>query len=77
MDRLCPPRKDIAISSEMPPVESATEAVNAMAFVLLALANGNITPSEAQAVAGIIETFRRTIETGELEMLIPDVERAN
>jgi hypothetical protein len=67
MERLCPPRKDGTISFEVPPMDSAGDAINVMSAVLTALGLGNITPSEAQSVAGIVETFRRTLETCQLE----------
>ena len=52
MERLCPPRKDGTISFEMPPMNSAGDAVNVMSAVLTALALGNITPSEACRASG-------------------------
>jgi uncharacterized protein (DUF1786 family) len=38
-----------------------------MASVLEAVAEGDITPSEGTAIAGIIEHHRRAIETTEIE----------
>lgn len=76
MDRLYPPRKDSPVSFELPPMETAADAVQVMGAVLMALASGEVTPSEAQAVAGIVETFRRTIETSEMEARIAELERA-
>lgn len=76
MDRLYPPRKDSPIFFEIPQMETAADAVRVMASVMAALASGDITPSEAQAVAGIVETFRRTIETSELEARISELESA-
>ena len=67
MDRLCPARKDTPISFDIPQMETASDAVAVMGAVLVSLSTGGITPSEAHAVAGIVETFRRTIETSELE----------
>lgn len=76
MDRLYPPRKDSPVSFELPPMESAADAVQVMGAILMALASGEVTPSEAQAVAGIVETFRRTIETSEMEARIAELEKA-
>ena len=74
MDRLYPPRKDSPVSFELPPMETAADAMQVMGAILMALASGEITPSEAQAVAGIVETFRRTIETSEMEARIAELE---
>ena len=38
-----------------------------MAGVLQAMANGDITPSEASSVAGVIETYCKTLKTAEFE----------
>lgn len=75
MDRLYPPRKDSPVTFELPPMETAADAVQVMGAVLMALASGEVTPSEAQAVAGIVETFRRTIETSEIEARIAELEK--
>jgi len=74
MDRLYPPRKDSPVSFELPPMETAADAMQVMGAILMALASGEVTPSEAQAVAGIVETFRRTIETSEMEARIAELE---
>ena len=77
MDRLCPARKDSPVLFEVPPMESAGDAVSVMGAVMSALASGEISPSEAQAVAGIVETYRRTIETSELESRIGELEQTH
>lgn len=74
MDRLYPPRKDSPVFFELPPMETAADAVQVMGAILIALASGEVTPSEAQAVAGIVETYRRTIETSELDARISELE---
>lgn len=77
MDRICPPRKDSPVAFEVPPMKDAGDAVEVMGAVFTALANGEITPNEAQAVAGVVETYRRTIETSELENRIAELERVS
>ena len=47
--------------------ETAADTAKAMASVLEAVAEGDITPSEGTAIAGIIEHHRRAIETTEIE----------
>lgn len=74
MDRIIPPRKDAPVTFEVPLMEAAGDAVPVIAAVFSALAAGHITPSEAQAVAGIVETFRRTIETSDLATRIDELE---
>jgi|AP45_3_1055517.scaffolds.fasta_scaffold39290_1 hypothetical protein len=68
MERLCPPRRDSPVSVPLPKVENtAADTAKAMASVLEAVAEGDITPSEGTAIAGIIEHHRRAIETTEIE----------
>jgi hypothetical protein len=74
MDRICAPRKDSPISFEVPQMESAADAVQVMAAVMTAVAGGNITPSEAHTLAGLIDTFRRTLETSDIEKRVTELE---
>ena len=74
LERLCPPVKQRPIRIELPTVESASEAVGAMTTVLESMSQGEITPGEAQALAGVIEQFRRVLETVELEQRVAALE---
>ena len=76
MERICPPRKDRPVTFEVPKMQTASDAVDVMASVLSALAVGNLTPSEAGVISGLVETYRKTIETSHLEARIQDLERA-
>ena len=75
MDRLCPSRKDRPISLKMPVIKSSEDVLLASGAVVEAVATGEITPSEGQALAGVIEAYRRTIETEEHERRLTDLER--
>ncbi|MFT5182171.1 MAG: hypothetical protein ACI8S3_002059 [Alphaproteobacteria bacterium] len=74
MERLFPPRKDRPVYIDMPEINSPTDAVNAMGALVGELAEGNVTPSEAHAIAGVIETYRRTVETEEIERRLAALE---
>jgi hypothetical protein len=76
LDRLVPVRKDAPVSFDMPSMTNASDSAAAMSGVLQALASGDITPGEASSVAGVIETFRKTLETAELEGRILLLEKA-
>ncbi len=45
-----------------------------MAAIKGALAAGELTPSEAVAVAGVVETFRRTFEMSDLDRRLATLE---
>ena len=74
LERLAPPVKDKPISVELPALASAEDASKAMAAVVAAMAAGDITPSEAAAVAGVVETYRRTVETADIERRLAELE---
>lgn len=76
LDRIAPRRTDAPIRFDLPPMATAADASKAAGAILAAVAAGDVTPSEAGAVMGLIETFRRTLETGELEARIAALEVA-
>ena len=67
MERLIPVRKDSPVSFNLPEINNANDGAKAMASILRFLADGDITPTEASSVAGVIETYRKTLETAEFE----------
>ena len=75
LERIVPPRKDSPVKVVLPPMESAADIPTAMASILAAVAAGELTPSEAAALAGLVETHRRALETSELEQRISALEQ--
>jgi hypothetical protein len=75
LERLAPPAKDRPISVSLPSLTNAQGASDAMAAVVTAMASGDISPSEAAVVAGVVETYRRTLETNELDRRITELEK--
>lgn len=76
LERIAPPRKDAPVTFDLPAVASAEDASTAMSALLAAVAAGDITPTEATAVAGLVETWRRTKETADIEARIAALEAA-
>lgn len=76
LERIIPPRKSRPIEIELPPVETAGDITLAQGVVIAAMAKGDITPDEANTVAGVLEAKRRSIETAELEKRIHTLEKA-
>ena len=74
LDRLCPAKRDAPVAVELPPLKSASDLPAAMSAILAATAAGELTPSEAAALAGLVETHRRAIETSSLEVRIAALE---
>jgi hypothetical protein len=51
------------------------DTVNAMAVISSGVADGELTPSEGQALSGMVENYRKAIETSELEERISNLEK--
>ena len=77
MERLIPVRKDGPVSFNLPDMNNADDGAKAKAGVLRALADGDITPNEASSVAGVIETYRKTLETAEFEGRLKSLEQVS
>lgn len=72
--RLWPERKGRPVALPLPPVVSPADLPRAMAAIVEAVAVGDLSPDEGQAVAAILEGQRRAIETAELEARIAALE---
>ena len=75
LDRVSPVPKDKPVTLELPPMACAADLPRATESVLAAVADGSLTPSEATAVAGLLEAHRRALETGELANRIEALEQ--
>jgi hypothetical protein len=67
LDRIAPARRGRPVSFDLPRIETPADIANALGAVAGAMAEGELTPDEANAVAGVIEFRRRAIETVEHE----------
>jgi hypothetical protein len=75
LSRIWPARKGRPISLELPKINTAADLVTSLGRVADAVAAGDITPDEGQAVSAVLETKRRAIETLELETRITALEK--
>ena len=74
LERIAPPRRDAPVTFELPPMHSARDAAHAAGAVLAAVAEGELTPTEGAHVMALVETYRRTLETTELEARVVALE---
>tara|TARA_R110000751_G_scaffold233328_1_gene334183 strand:+ start:9684 stop:10130 length:447 start_codon:yes stop_codon:yes gene_type:complete len=74
LDRIAPTRKDASVSFDLPDIETMDDAANAARAILRAVADGEVTPLEAASVMAVVEQFRRTLETTEIERRITALE---
>ena len=74
--RLWPERKGRPLAVDLPPITGAADLPAAVGAVVQAVAAGDLTPEEGAAIAGILETQRRAIETADLAARIEALELA-
>ena len=74
LERIAPPRKDAPVTFDLPPMLSAADAAKAAGAVLDAVALGDLTPIEGTHIMALVETFRRTLETTEIEARLTALE---
>jgi len=67
LDRIAPARRDNHVSFELPQIETAADAVTASAALLQAVADGELTPSEASDISRLIDGFMKTVEVADID----------
>jgi hypothetical protein len=76
LDRIAPPRRDVPISIDLPPVRSAAEAAEASSAVLASVAGGEVTPDEAGRIMALLAAHKSIVAAGDLEQRIAALEEA-
>lgn len=74
LERIAPAKKDAPVTFDLPPMQSAADAAKAAGAVLDAVALGDLTPTEGAHIMGLVEAYRRTLETTELEARVAALE---
>ena len=74
LERLVPLRRERTVEIDLPPIRTARDAAPAAGRITAMVGAGQLTPSEGQMLAGIVETQRRALETADLERRIAALE---
>ena len=74
VSRLIPIKRERTISLDLPALESSQDSLKAIGNVLEAVGEGQITPTEGQAVARLLEVHRAAFEIVELEIRLTALE---
>ena len=74
LERIVAPRRERAVAFALPPIRSAADIAGAMGAVAAAVANGTLTPGEAESIARMVETFLRSIETSDFDRRLQALE---
>ena len=75
IDRIAPARRDNPVSFDLPKIENAADAAKGMSAILDAVAAGDMTPSEANEVSRLVETFVKSLEASEFESRLARLEQ--
>ena len=67
LDRICPPRKDRPVRFALPELRTAEDAKLAASALLKAVADGDLTPSEASEIGRLLDSYTRILEREEFE----------
>jgi hypothetical protein len=77
LERILPACRERAVKFALPSIESPADIAAAMKAVTAALADGVITSGEGEAIARIVDTFVRAIETSDFERRLKAIEIAD
>ena len=75
LDRIAPPRRDRPIRLELPSVVTADDAVKASSEIIQAVADGEISPSEAAACMALLATHRKFAESADIHKRLQELEQ--
>lgn len=73
MERLVPPRRERFVAFAMPPIRTPADLAPAMGAVMAALAEGEITPGEAERITNTALGWMRAIENTDLAMQLQEL----
>jgi hypothetical protein len=74
VERLVPLRKGRPVNFHLPLIKGASDVAKALGSVAQAMAEGELTPDEANTVASVLEAQRRAVETTDLEARVAALE---
>src|SRR3954467_8079425 len=75
LDRILPARKDRPIPFALPKLETAADAKAAAAAIVHAVADGELTPSEAADLSKLLDNFPRVLEATDFASRLEALER--
>jgi hypothetical protein len=73
LDRVLP--RERSVQFDLPSINSASDAVDALRAIIAAVGNGQIAPNEAASLASLVAASARTINVAELELRLENLEK--
>lgn len=74
LERLVPPMRDRPVTLDLPDTSTLEGVSAAQAALVAAVATGELTPAEADTLAGIVDARRKAMETEELDARVRALE---
>lgn len=74
IERLVPVARERSVEVHLPALKSATDLPAAVSRILGAVAEGEITPTEGERLAGLLGAWRESLEFAQLEARIAALE---
>jgi hypothetical protein len=74
LDRILPKERSVLV--DLPPMDHASDAVDALGIIIDAVGTGGITPSEGSALASLADAYARTINVADVALRLDNVEMA-
>jgi len=74
LDRLVPVRKGAPVALSLPAADNAQGIAGAIAALIGAMGRGEVSPDEANLIAGVLESQRRALELTEIEARLKAIE---
>jgi hypothetical protein len=75
MERLLPPCKQSPAQFPLPMITTVAELVQAQAAVVEGFSRGELTESHAETMSGLLEKYRQSLETEQLEARLQALEQ--
>src|ERR1700733_8050838 len=74
LDRFIPVRKDRVIKIGLPMINTYEDVLLAIGYVVNAVGNGTISPSEGESLSRTIDLYSKALETNQLERRLNELE---
>jgi hypothetical protein len=74
LQRLVPLRRDLPVAFDLPEIVTVADAERASSAVLAAVAEGELTPGEAESVMRLLVAHRGIVESGDIERRLAAIE---
>ena len=74
LERLLPPRKDRPITLKLPRMRGVQDIPKTLGAIVKAVAQGELTPGEGQAMAAMLEAYRKGTELTDIEVRLSALE---